>query len=249
MSSWSLVAWSALVVAAACGRLAAAAESGPYTLPKLPYAYNALEPYIDQRTVTLHHDKHHLAAVVALNRAMEGATAFSAMPVEELLRNLDQLPEGVRTAVRNNAGSAANHAMYWTCMGRHKGGEPKGDVADAINTAFGDFKTFKEKFTAAATGLFGSGWAWLVDDHGTLRIVTTPNQDSPIAAGQTPLLVVDVWEHAYYLKYQNRRADYVAAWWHLVNWDEVGRRLHAARTVPAPETPAPAAAPAGGMYR
>ncbi|MEK7476157.1 MAG: superoxide dismutase [Candidatus Coatesbacteria bacterium] len=198
-------------------------------LVKLPYAYNALEPYIDRLTVEIHHDKHHRAYVANLNRALEGATAYSAMPVEELLRHLDRLPEGTRTGVRNNAGGVANHAIYWRCMGPGMGGAPTGEMAGAIDVAFGSFGKFKELFTAAALGRFGSGWAWLVDDHGTLEIVTTPNQDSPISDGKTPLLVVDVWEHAYYLKYQNRRADYVAAWWHLVNWDEVGRRLKAAR--------------------
>ncbi len=240
-------AWTVLVLAFTYGAVAAVQSlPGPYPLPKLPYGYDALEPFIDARTVKLHHEKHQQAAVAALNKAIEGATAFATMSPEELLANLDRIPEAIRTAVANNAGSAAAHRMYWMCLGPYMGGQPKGDIGAAIDSSFGGFTAFKEQFTATAIGLLGSGWIWLVDDHGKLAIVATQNHGSPITAGQTPLLVLDVWEHAYYLKYQNRRADYVAAWWHLVNWKEVERRLKEARSAPGAGTPAPAAQPAAG---
>ena len=226
-----LMAWHELILLLICGVVAGASlkTTGPYTLAPLPYAENALEPYIDARTVKLHHDLHQGGAVTALNKAMEGATEYSSMTPAQLLVNLDKIPEAVRQAVKNNAGSDANHTMYWMCMGPGHGGEPSGPVADAIKAGFGGFPKFKEKFTAAALARCGSGYAWLVDDHGKLVIMTTANSDSPITEGKTPLLVVDVWEHAYYLKHQNKRADYIAGWWNLVNWDEVGRRLKVAR--------------------
>jgi Fe-Mn family superoxide dismutase len=201
-----------------------------HDLPPLPYPYDALEPYIDQQTMRVHHDGHHATYVKNLNAALEGQHQLAAVSVEDLLRTIDQVPDSIRTAVRNNGGGHANHTLFWSIMKPNGGGQPTGALADALQSAFGSFDQFKDAFTRAAAGHFGSGWAWLVVDRdGKLAVLTTPNQDSPYMNGQTPVLGLDVWEHAYYLKYQNRRAEYIAAWWNVVNWDEVGKRLAAAR--------------------
>jgi len=198
-----------------------------YELPKLPYDYKALEPHIDARTMEIHHTKHHNAYVTNLNSALDSAGAASNKPVEELIANLGALPETIRTAVRNNGGGHANHSFFWQILGQGKGGEPKGELGTAIQGVWGTFAKFKEEFQKAAMGRFGSGWAWLIQDSGKLSIVSTPNQDSPIMDGKKPILGLDVWEHAYYLHYQNRRADYVNAWWNVVNWDKVAQGFHA----------------------
>ncbi|MCS7337046.1 MAG: superoxide dismutase [Verrucomicrobiae bacterium] len=198
---------------------------GPFALPPLPYAHDALEPHIDARTMELHHGKHHAAYVANLNRAInEHGQQLRSMSIEEILRDLNRVPEKIRTAVRNHGGGHYNHSLFWQMMKKNGGGEPKGELATAIEKQFGSFANFKDEFSKAAVGVFGSGWAWLVLDAGQLRIETTPNQDTPLSAGRLPLLGLDVWEHAYYLKYQNRRADYVAAWWNVVNWDFVAER-------------------------
>jgi superoxide dismutase, Fe-Mn family len=196
-----------------------------HTLPPLPYDYGALEPHIDARTMEIHHTKHHQAYINNLNTALEKAPALQGKSLEELLGNLNAVPEQIRTAVRNNGGGHWNHAMFWQIMKANAGGEPQGKLADAIKASFGGFDQFKEKFAAAATGRFGSGWAWLIADGNTLSIESTPNQDTPIMEGKRPILGLDVWEHAYYLKYQNRRPDYIGAWWNVVNWDEVASRM------------------------
>jgi len=207
--------------------MAAAGETldyGPdgFTLPPLPYACDALEPHLDARTMEIHHGKHHQAYVNSLNAALKDHPNLLGKPVEQLLKDLDNVPEKVRTAVRNFGGGHYNHMLYWTCMKPNGGGEPTGELAKAIKKKFGRFAEFKEQFSAVAVKQFGSGWAWLVKNrNGSLSIVPTSNQDNPISAGQIPLLTVDVWEHAYYLKYQNRRAEFVAAWWNVVNWDAV----------------------------
>ena len=198
----------------------------PYVLPPLPYAFDALEPHIDARTMEIHHGKHHQAYITNVNAALESHPDLLKKPVEELVAGLNTLPEAVRTAVRNNGGGHANHSLFWTVMGPSKGGEPVGALGKAIAAAFGDFAAFKDAFSKAAMGRFGSGWAWLVTDKaGKLQVVSTANQDSPLTDGAKPVLGLDVWEHAYYLNYQNRRADYVAAWWNVVNWDEVAGRF------------------------
>ncbi|HEY3927301.1 MAG TPA: superoxide dismutase [Candidatus Koribacter sp.] len=197
-----------------------------HEVPPLPYDYAALEPHIDSQTMHLHHDKHHLAYVTNLNAALEKAPELQGKSAEELLKNLNAVPEAIRTAVRNNGGGHVNHSMFWKIMGPHAGGNPSGEIADAINSTFGDFNTFKEKFNEAGVKQFGSGWAWLVKGaDGKLAVTNSPNQDNPMSNGQFPLLGNDVWEHAYYLKYQNRRADYLKEWWNVVNWTEVNRRL------------------------
>ncbi len=205
--------------------------SVPFTLPSLPYAPDALEPYIDKMTMEIHHGKHHNAYVTNLNKALESAPQLAGKTLEELLaNNCAVVPENIRTAVRNNGGGHANHSLFWTLMGKNKGGEPKGTIAEAISKTFGGFGQFKEKFTAAATTRFGSGWAWLYrDGSGNLDIYSTANQDSPIMEGKFPVLGLDVWEHAYYLKYQNRRPDYITAWWNVVDWDAVDQRLSAGK--------------------
>jgi Fe-Mn family superoxide dismutase len=201
-----------------------------FELPALPYATNALEPHIDARTMEIHHGKHHNAYVTNLNKALEAYPDLQNKSIEELLTSLDSIPEAIRGAVRNNGGGHYNHSMFWQIMGPGKGGEPTGDLAAAINSAFGSFAAFKEKFAAAGATRFGSGWAWLIADKGgALSISSTPNQDNPISEGKTAILGVDVWEHAYYLNYQNRRPDYIAAWWNTVNWDEVAKRYAAAK--------------------
>ena len=199
----------------------------PFTLPPLPYASDALEPSIDKMTMEIHHGKHHAAYVTNVNKALESAPALGGKTVEELLaNNCAAVPESIRTAVRNNAGGHVNHTMFWNIMGAQAGGAPSGKLAEAITSAFGGFDQFKEKFSAAAMGRFGSGWAWLTAAGGKLDISSTANQDSPIMEGKFPVMGIDVWEHAYYLKYQNRRVEYIAAWWNVVNWKEVERRFH-----------------------
>jgi Fe-Mn family superoxide dismutase len=201
-----------------------------FQLPPLPYASDALEPHIDQRTMEIHHDKHHAGYVNNLNKALEGHADLQSKSIEELLAGLNGLPESIRTAVRNNGGGHANHSMFWKLMSPNGGGAPTGAVADAINRAFGSFEDFKNQFNAAGAGRFGSGWAWLVvNGDGSVSITSTPNQDTPLMDGVKPILGVDVWEHAYYLNYQNRRADYLSAWWNVVNWDEVNRLYAEAR--------------------
>jgi superoxide dismutase, Fe-Mn family len=200
-----------------------------YTLPALPYGYDALEPHIDARTMEIHHTKHHQTYVDKLNAALEGSGQPDGESVEDLMRNFDKVPDNIKTAVRNHGGGHANHSLFWTIMAAGAGGPASGEVAAGINEAFGDFNAFQEKFNAAATNQFGSGWAWLVVDGGKLDVINRPNQDSPLAEGKEPILGLDVWEHAYYLNYQNRRPDYITAWWNLVNWDEVNRRLAAAK--------------------
>jgi superoxide dismutase, Fe-Mn family len=198
-----------------------------FTLPPLPYDYAALEPSIDARTMEIHHDKHHAAYVNNLNAALEKAPELQLKSLDDLLQHLDSVPESIRTTVRNNGGGHWNHSMFWEIMSPKGGGEPTGKLADAIKSSFGDFATFKTQFADAAAKRFGSGWAWLVKDGAKLTITSTPNQDSPIMENKHPILGIDVWEHAYYLKYQNKRPDYVAAWWNVVNWPEVGRRFEA----------------------
>lgn len=196
-----------------------------FTLPPLPYDYNALEPHIDEETMRIHHDKHHATYVKNLNDALAGHDDFLNMDINELIKNLDKVPEEIRTKVRNNGGGHANHSLFWQVMGPKPGGGPSGNLADAIKKAFGNFSTFQEKFTNAGLGRFGSGWAWLVAEGGKLKIEDSPNQDSPIMEGRVPILGLDVWEHAYYLKYKNMRADYIKAWWNVVNWKEVEKRF------------------------
>lgn len=201
---------------------APAAPAGPFTLPALPYAYDALEPYIDAQTMHLHHDKHHQAYVNNLNAAVANYPQLASRSVDDLIVNLNSLPDEVRTAVRNQGGGHANHSFWWTILSASGGAEPKADLAKAIDAQLGGYSQFQAAFTKAAAGLFGSGWAWLTAaPGGKLQIETAPNQDSPLTQGRTPLLALDVWEHSYYLKYQNRRADYIAAWFHVVNWDYV----------------------------
>lgn len=200
-----------------------------FTLPALPYAENALEPHIDARTMNIHHTKHHQAYITNLNNAIAG-TEWESLSVEEICRKIDSVPEKIRTAVRNNGGGHANHSLFWTIMGPNAGGAPGGALAEAINDKWGSFDEFKAKFKALGVGRFGSGWAWLVvKADGSLDAYSLPNQDSPLMQGDAPILGVDVWEHAYYLNYQNRRPDYLDAWWNVVNWAEVARRYAAAR--------------------
>jgi Fe-Mn family superoxide dismutase len=205
------------------------ANNMAYSLPALPYAYDALAPHVDAKTMEIHHTKHHQAYINNVNTALESHPALAAKSVEDLIRDLAAVPEAIRTTVRNNGGGHANHSLFWTIMAPGAGGEPTGPVADAINGTFGSFATFKEQFTKAAMGRFGSGWPWLSSGGGKLVIESTANQDSPISEGRTPLLGIDVWEHAYYLNYQNRRADYVAAFYNVINWVEVAKRFAAAK--------------------
>jgi Fe-Mn family superoxide dismutase len=200
-----------------------------YELPPLPYPKDALEPHIDAQTMEIHHGKHHNAYVTNVNKAIAGKADLEKKSVEELISNLKAVPEDIRTAVRNNGGGHANHSMFWKIMGPRAGGAPTGKLADDIKAAFGSFETFKEKFEAAGAGRFGSGWAWLVVKDGKLEIMSTANQDNPLMEGIKPVLGCDVWEHAYYLKYQNRRPDYLKAWWNVVNWNEVNKYYEAAK--------------------
>ena len=200
-----------------------------FTLPQLPYAFDALEPHIDAQTMQIHHGKHHQAYVNNLNAAIEKAPELANKSIDDLMKGIGSVPEGVRTAVRNNGGGHWNHTMFWQVMAPKAGGEPGGALGDGIRSAFGDFAKFREQFAAAGTGRFGSGWAWLVVDGGKLAITSTPNQDNPLMEGKQAILGLDVWEHAYYLKYQNRRPDYITAWWNVVNWAEVSKRFEGAR--------------------
>jgi len=201
-----------------------------FELPKLPYAYDALEPTIDARTMEIHYSKHHAGYTNNLNNALDGYPDLQAKSIEEILADLDVIPEGIRTAVRNNGGGFANHTLFWNLMGPNAGGAPGGILADAINDKFSDFESFKNLFSKAGATRFGSGWAWLVlKEEGDLEVLSTPNQDTPISQGMTPILGLDVWEHAYYLKYQNRRGDYIAAWWNVVNWAVVEQNYEAAK--------------------
>jgi len=202
-----------------------------YTLPPLPYAYNALEPHIDARTMEIHHTKHHQAYINNVNAALEGHPALASKSVEELISNLAEVPEAIRTTVRNNGGGHANHSLFWTIMSPNGGGEPTGELAEAINAAFGSFAAFKDEFTKAAATRFGSGWAWLSYDKnaGKLIVESTANQDSPLSEGRTPILGIDVWEHAYYLHYQNRRPDYISAFYNVIDWNKVAERFAAAK--------------------
>ena len=200
-----------------------------YELPKLPYDYKALEPHIDARTMEIHHTKHHQAYINNVNTALEGHADLAGKSIDDLVRDLAKVPEAIQTAVRNNGGGHANHSMFWQIMGPGGGGEPTGALADAIKSTFGGFAAFKEQFSKAAATRFGSGWAWLSVGGGKLIVESTANQDSPLSSGHTPILGLDVWEHAYYLHYQNRRPDYVAAWWNVVNWSAVAERFARAK--------------------
>ncbi|QUG42118.1 superoxide dismutase [Psychrobacillus sp. INOP01] len=200
-----------------------------YELPELPYAYDALEPHIDKETMNIHHTKHHNTYVTNVNNALADHSDLQGKSVEELIANLDAVPEAIRTAVRNNGGGHANHSLFWQILSPNGGGNPTGELATAIDAKFGSFDAFKEEFAKAATTRFGSGWAWLSVANGELEVSSTANQDSPIMEGKTPLLGLDVWEHAYYLNYQNRRPDYIGSFWNVVNWDEVSKRFAAAK--------------------
>jgi superoxide dismutase, Fe-Mn family len=200
-----------------------------FELPQLPYAYDALEPHIDKETMNIHHTKHHNTYVTNLNNALAGNEELLSKSVEEVIANLDAVPEAARTAVRNNGGGHANHSLFWQILSPNGGGEPTGEIAEAITNKFGSYDAFKEEFAKAATTRFGSGWAWLAVNNGELEVTSTPNQDSPLMEGKTPVLGLDVWEHAYYLNYQNRRPDYIGAFWNVVNWDEVNKRYNAAK--------------------
>ncbi|WP_408006783.1 superoxide dismutase [Pseudalkalibacillus sp. A8] len=200
-----------------------------HELPALPYEFNALEPHIDEETMKIHHGKHHNTYVTKLNDALEGHADLQDNGIDALVSNLDAVPENIRTAVRNNGGGHANHTLFWQLLSPNGGGNPTGEVADAINSKFGSFEKFQDEFAGAATGRFGSGWAWLVVNNGELEVTSTPNQDTPLMDGKTPILGLDVWEHAYYLNYQNRRPDYIAAFWNVVNWDEVEKRYQEAK--------------------
>ena len=201
-----------------------------YELPPLPYPYDALEPHIDAKTMEIHHTKHHQAYITKANDALQKHPDLAKKPIDDLMRDLSSVPEDIRTTIRNNGGGHANHSLFWTILGPKKGGQPSGEIGEAINKKFGSFDKFKEEFTAAGVGRFGSGWAWLsVDKSGNLVLESTANQDTPLSEGRTPIFGCDVWEHAYYLKYQNKRPDYIAAFWNVVNWDEVNRRYQQAK--------------------
>jgi superoxide dismutase, Fe-Mn family len=206
-----------------------AGMAGKYTLPDLSYDYAALEPHIDAKTMEIHHTKHHQTYIDKLNAALEGHDDLYTEDVDDLLRNFSSVPADIQGAVRNHGGGHSNHSLFWTVMGPDGGGEPSGDLAAAIDTSFGSLKEFQEKFNDAAVAQFGSGWAWLVVDGGSLAVINLPNQDSPLLDGKTPILGLDVWEHAYYLNYQNKRPDYIQAWWNTVNWDAVAERFAAAQ--------------------
>ena len=224
----SAVAGAAAIALTPAGAWAADEKKG-FTLPKLPYDYDALEPHIDAETMKIHHDKHHQAYVTNLNTALKGHEDLLSKSLEDLIRNLKDIPdEKLRTAVRNNGGGDLNHTMFWEIMGPKKGGQPSGALAKAINDAFESFDKFQQQLSTAAITRFGSGWGWLVVDKGKLKILSSANQDNPVSDGQTPILGIDVWEHAYYLLYQNRRPDYVKAWWNVVNWDNVAERYNQA---------------------
>ena len=199
-----------------------------FSLPNLPYDYKSLEPYIDEQTMRIHHDKHHAGYVTNLNKVLESQDNLLSKDIQELMRNLNLVPENIRTTVRNNGGGHANHSLFWSVLGPGKGGEPNGELGNAIKGTFNSFTNFQEIFSKTALTRFGSGWAWLVVDTKSLSVVSTANQDTPLSEGKTPILGLDVWEHAYYLKYKNRRADYITAWWNIVNWEEVQKRFEQA---------------------
>jgi superoxide dismutase, Fe-Mn family len=201
----------------------------PFSLPNLPYPADALEPSIDKLTMEIHHGRHHKAYVDNLNKALEGQTALQNLPIEQLMRQINSVPQNIRQAVINNGGGHANHSMFWVIMGPHAGGNPSGPLADAIKASFGDFAAFKTKLKEAASGRFGSGWGWLVYADGKLQVISTANQDSPYMHNQAPIMGIDVWEHAYYLKYQNKRGDYIDAWWNVANWPAIGERFTKAK--------------------
>lgn len=200
-----------------------------YTLPESPYAYDALAPHIDEETMRIHHDKHHAAYVTKVNAALENHPELAQLSINELMQKLDSVPEDIKTAVQNNGGGHANHSLFWEILSPNGGGKPSGELAAAIDETFGSFDEFKEKFSATGAGRFGSGWAWLVVTDGKLEVIDTLNQDSPLSLGKTPILGLDVWEHAYYLNYQNKRPEYISAFWNVVNWDEVAKRYKAAK--------------------
>jgi superoxide dismutase, Fe-Mn family len=212
----------------ASAQAAAAAPAGPHKLPKLGYDFGALEPHIDAKTMEIHYTKHHQAYIDKLNAALAKHADLAKLSAEELIKKLETIPEDIRTAVQNNGGGHVNHTFFWKIMGPGKGGQPKGELADAINKKFGSFAAMKEALAAAAGSRFGSGWAWLVKSGDGVDVMSTANQDSPLSLGKTPIIGVDVWEHAYYLKYQNKRPDYVAAWWNVVNWDQAAKNFSAA---------------------
>jgi Fe-Mn family superoxide dismutase len=218
---------AALTLGAVARPRSAAADAAGFTLPKLPYAFDALEPYVDARTMEIHHDKHHAAYVANLNTALSKYPDLLKTPIDELMRNLAKLPvdDATRGAVRNNGGGHSNHSHFWLWMAPKAGGEPTGPLGDAIKSSYGDFAKFRAAFKDSAMKRFGSGWAWLLADGGKVSIVSSGNQDTPLSQGKTPLLGIDVWEHAYYLKYQNRRADYVDAWWNVINWKAAGEKF------------------------
>ena len=224
-SLWRNLVLSGLAVCASTSLIAQTEPTGPYTLPPLPYAYEALQPHIDAETMRIHHDKHHQAYITNANKLLVDQPELAKLSPEELLLNLDKAPEAIRVGLRNNVGGHLNHSQFWLMMSPDGGSEPKGELAEAIKKDFGSFEAFKKELTDAALKRFGSGWAWLVEKDGKLSIVSTPNQDPPLLEGKTALLGIDVWEHAYYLKYQNRRADYIAGWWSVVNWPYVAK-LH-----------------------
>ncbi len=225
----ALLGLGAAAAPAATASAAAGATTQPFTLPKLAYAYDALEPHFDAKTMEIHHSKHHQAYITNANNALAGQASLQKMSAEEMLKNLGGLPESVRTVLRNNVGGHVNHAFFWRTIGPKAGGAPRGPLGDALVKSFGTFEAFKTQFGDAATRRFGSGWAWLTFKDGKLAITSTANQDTPLSDGATPLLGLDVWEHAYYLKYQNRRADYIAAFWNVVNWEQVAANHQAAR--------------------
>src|SRR5262245_17735881 len=225
----ALQAAGAVVAVAAAPAVAAAQDAPAFTLPKLPYAYNALEPHIDERTMRIHHDLHHQAYVTGLNTALMGQADLQKTPLDQLLRNIEKVPQAIRQRVTNHGGGHYNHTMFWEVMVPKAGGQPNGNLARAIDTAFQSFEAFKKTFKQSALDRFGSGWAWLVVNGGRLELLSSANQDCPLMSGKTPILGIDVWEHAYYLHYQNRRADYVDAWWNVVNWTNVAQRFDRAR--------------------
>ncbi|WP_208560126.1 superoxide dismutase [Marinilactibacillus kalidii] len=200
-----------------------------YTLPELPYAYDALAPHIDEDTMHIHHDKHHAAYVTKVNAALENHPELAELSIEELMMKLDSVPQDIKSAVQNNGGGHANHSLFWEILSPNGGGQPSGALAEAIDSTFGSFEDFKEKFSTTGATRFGSGWAWLVVTDGKLEVMDTLNQDSPLSEGKTPILGLDVWEHAYYLNYQNKRPDYISAFWNVVNWEEVAKRYEAAK--------------------
>jgi superoxide dismutase, Fe-Mn family len=227
---WGAMALAAFPMVPPVSGIKVAEESIGFTLPPLPYAFDALEPHIDARTMEIHHDKHHAAYVEKLNEALKGHPEWLARSVWDVVSSINEVPESIRTAVRNNAGGHANHLMFWESMKKGGGGKPKGDLASAIDQTFQNFDSFKKQFSEAAAKVFGSGWAWLAfSPSGKLEIITTPNQDNPLMNKGRPIVGLDVWEHAYYLKYQNRRADYISAWWSVINWDGIEQRYLAAR--------------------